>query len=220
MRSRRSVFLALVILAACGNDTGMGDDVETPPEETDGAKLFAENCGNCHGADGAGTLEDGPQIQSPVRGFATYVVRTGRGKEMGFKQEMEPFSTADLSDRQLTSILDFLSAVPHPTTGQGLYLRFCGNCHGANAQGGRVGESVAREESDEIDEKVREGHGGTNYASREKYMPAWSSAELTTTEVQLITEYLGGLPPGPGDDDDDDDDDTDEGVDEGVDEGP
>jgi len=216
MLSGRFFTLAIALFGACGNDTGMGDDVETPPEETDGAKLFAENCANCHGPSGEGTLADGPQIQNPVRAFATYVIRNGRGKEMGFAQEMEPLAAADLSDAQLKSILDFLSAAPHPTTGQSLYLRFCGNCHGADAHGGRVEEGVASGESDEIDEKVREGHGGTNYASRTKYMPAWSSAELTKIEVDLIKAYLGALPPGPGDDDDDDDDDNDGETDEAI----
>jgi mono/diheme cytochrome c family protein len=82
------------------------------------------------------------------------------------------------------------------------YVRFCRNCHGADAHGGRVGESITGE-SDELHEAVREGHGGDRYADRTEYMPAWTTAELSDVEVALVADYLATLPPGPDNDDDD-----------------
>ncbi|NVB79363.1 MAG: c-type cytochrome [Kofleriaceae bacterium] len=198
------VLLALSgsLLGACGTDIGMrdpSDDDGSGGEEVSGEELFRENCAMCHGADGGGSM-DGPQILSPVKPFATYTVRTGRDKQMGFRDAMPAFGDDVLSDAELSRVLDFLAAAPKPSTGEGLYVRFCGNCHGANAQGGRVGQDVTHE-LDEVSEKVREGHGGTNYGARTKYMPSWTSAELTDAEVDLIAAYLATLPPGPGDDD-------------------
>lgn len=181
----------LLFLVACGTDTA-------PIQEPDPIDVFRESCASCHGDDGAGTPA-GPQILSPVRGFATHVIRHGRGRELGYADEMPAWDTTLISDAQLTSILDVLSAAPKPTTGQGLYGRFCGNCHGGDAQGGRVGKDITRE-TDEIHEAVREGHHVGQYADDE-YMPAWSDAELTRAEVTLIAQYLATLPPGPADDD-------------------
>ena len=181
---------------ACGTDIGDRDDEGAGSGSgATGEELFRESCSMCHGADGAGSM-DGPQLLSPVRPFATYVIRNGRDKQMGFPDAMAPFGTDLLSDAELGRILDWLGAAPKPATGEGLYVRFCGNCHGANAQGGRVGKDITSE-LDEVFEKVREGHGGASYAARTKYMPGWLASELTDAEVASIAAYLGTLPRGP-----------------------
>lgn len=194
---------SFALVAACGTDIGSRPDLGEGSDGgamADGGDLFREYCGRCHGMDGAGT-PDGPQIQSPVHGYATYVVRTGRN-EMGYPAPMEPFVVDELPDDELAAILGYLSSIPKPVTGPELFGRFCANCHGGDALGGRVEEAVAGEELDEVYEKVREGHGGTSYGSRTKYMPAWNSAELTDAEVDAIAAYLAALPKPPDDDDD------------------
>jgi cytochrome c oxidase cbb3-type subunit 3 len=190
-----------VLLGACGNDLGVDGPVEMP-EMIGGAELYRDNCARCHGSDGAGGSM-GPQVLSPVRAYATYVVRHGRGAEMGFMTGMDPFDATMLADGDLTQILDWLAAAPKPATGEGLYVRFCGNCHGANAQGGRSGKDLTSE-LDELEEKVREGHGGARFGDRKEYMPAWTGTEITDAELEAIRAYVASLPPGPGDDDDDD----------------
>ncbi|MBX3156151.1 MAG: c-type cytochrome [Deltaproteobacteria bacterium] len=200
----RGLPLSVLVLGACAGDPTGGDP--PPPSPPDGAEVFRTSCAACHGPDGAGTA-DAPQIQSPVAGYATFVVRQGRGIEMGYRTEMPAFGTDAISDDELAAAIAFLGAAPHPTTGMDLYLRYCGNCHGPTAQGGRVGEGIAREKRSEVFEKVREGHGGTNYGSRKKYMPSWTTAELSDADVTSIAAYLATLPKPPDDDDDDDDDD-------------
>lgn len=200
------LLLATSLLVACGTDIGARDpaaDDESGTVDATGEELFRESCSMCHGVDGAGSM-DGPQLMSPVRAFATYVIRNGRDKQMGFKDAMAPFGGDLLSDAELARILDWLSAAPKPVAGEGLYVRFCGNCHGANAQGGRVGKDLTGN-LDEVFEKVRKGHGGTSYGARTKYMPGWLASELTDAEVAAIAAYIGSLPPGPGGDDGEDD---------------
>jgi len=196
--------LLLVILAACGADYMAGDPA--PGTGSDAPiDLYRDSCASCHGADGEGTA-DAPQIREPVHAYATYVIRAGRASEMGYAQAMPAFATDDLPE--LEPIFAFLDRAPRPTDGHGLYRRFCGNCHGADASGGRVGES-AKEDRGEIVEKVREGKDGSNFGARKKYMPAWTAAQLTDIEVDAIAAYLSTLP--GGGDDDDDDGDIDEG---------
>jgi mono/diheme cytochrome c family protein len=175
-------------------------------------ETFRENCAQCHGTGGAGGAK-GPQILNPVNAYATYVVRNGRGIEMGFADEMPMVPTYQISDADLQAILTMLGEATKPTTGEGLYVRFCGNCHGADAWGGRVGKGLT-DELDELREAVRDGHGGSRFGERDEYMPAWTSSALANPDIALIEAYLPSLPPGP--DDDDDDDDSDQGSDEAV----
>jgi mono/diheme cytochrome c family protein len=189
-------------VAGCGTDE-RGELPDYRAEQ--GRELFADNCARCHGATGDGAV-DGPQLRNPVRGYATYVIRTGRIDEMGFGQDMPSFDEDVLPD--LEPIFLWLERPPHPTDGATLYTRYCANCHGADALGGRVGEDIAGE-ADDVGEKVREGHGGTHYADRTEYMPRWTSSELSNADVAAIESYLGGMSTGgdhDGDDDHDDDD--------------
>ncbi len=204
--SCRFAALSFALVASCGTDyaapSGTGS---TTGSDADPVDVYAANCASCHGADAEGTTS-GPQIREPVHGFATYVIRNGRSAQMGFGQAMPAFATDEVSDLDLTAIFTYLDRAPRPTDGAGLYGRFCANCHGADAAGGRVGESP-KEDRDEIAEKVREGKGGTSYGSTKKYMPAWTSAQLSDAEVALIADYLATLPGGDDGDDGDDDDD-------------
>ncbi|PZR11921.1 MAG: hypothetical protein DI536_16460 [Archangium gephyra] len=164
--------------------------VEQPQEET-GELLYTRRCGSCHGASGEGS-ELAYQIRSPVRAYASWVVRTGRD-EHTYAAGMTPISTASLSDVQLNKVFDFLHGVEMPTDGQGLYTRFCGNCHGVNGSGGRSDEDIfkdAADEPEEIEEAVREGHGRNKFSDAESYMPAWRRDELSAAQVKAITDYL------------------------------
>jgi mono/diheme cytochrome c family protein len=188
----RTLAVLAFALAACGTEPTTGDDdVSGDPQPVDGAAVFAETCSQCHGPDGGGTV-DGPQIQSPVRAYATYVIRNGRAAQMGFKTGMDAFDTTKLSDEELTAVLDLLTTAPHPTTGPDLYKRYCQNCHGTNGRTGRAGQDIVRHLS-EITQKVRFGHGGTQYSSRTSYMPAWPSTEISDADIAMLESYIGTL---------------------------
>src|SRR5688572_24130220 len=83
-------------------------------------------CSVCHGPEGAGLADKGPEIQHPVIDFSTWVVRNGR-THPGYKEPM-PKATADmLPDAQLQGIFAHLAKPPKPTTGEGLYKDYCLN---------------------------------------------------------------------------------------------
>src|SRR5687768_11853488 len=108
-------------LCACGTDFApVGDD---DPQTTDGEALYRENCMQCHGDNGDGSVK-GPQILSPVIPYATYVTKVGRAQEMGYPDAMPGYS-AELTDAEIASIMTWLSQPAKPTDGAGLYTRFC-----------------------------------------------------------------------------------------------
>lgn len=186
----------------------------TDPVAVTGEALFAQRCASCHGATGEGTA-DAYQLRSPVRPYALWVVRNGRD-EGTFPGGMDRITS--LSDEQLTKIFDYLHAVPMPADGEALYVRFCGNCHGPEGKNGRADKDIDGEDAEEIFEAAREGHGRDRYSDAEKYMPAWTPAELSDAQLEAIAAYLGQLGGGHDDDDDDgdgDDDDDDEHKDGG-----
>lgn len=203
--ARASSLAALVIaasafFAACGDANSQGAaDAGKSSAKGDGAvkveTAFSRNCATCHGDDGQGT-SSAPQIKNPVVDYATWVVRNGRASTMGFTGAMPAATEAALPASDLDEIFAFLGQFPHPTDGEGLYLRFCGNCHGSDAKGGATGEGLSRalgKGDATVISMVRKGNGGTTYSDRKKYMPKWTTAEITDDEVKLVTAYLRTL---------------------------
>lgn len=155
-------------------------------------------CAGCHGTNGEGS-DLGPQIQSPVVPYATWVVRNGR-EGIGYPEAMPQYTADVLSDATLTEMLDTLAAAPKPTTDEGIYARYCGNCHGATGRGGPTRQGILGELG-ELAENVRRGRSRGRYGSRRSYMPAWSSAELTSADLSAIRRFLlsvGGRSGGDG----------------------
>ena len=157
-----------------------------------GREYYDRICASCHGLEGEGSLR-GPEIRNPVTGYATYVTREGRPGIPWFTREMPKYDTDSLSDQQLTEIITWLRSATKPYDGRSLYNRFCSTCHGKDARGGPVGESILNEDADEFREKVREGEGGNNYSRRNKYMPSWTSSEITNEEISQMAAYVRRL---------------------------
>lgn len=182
--------------AGAANDAGPGDAGGAPPIDDagpalSGPELFAASCAPCHGVEGQGSPL-GPELQHPVADYATWVARHGRATNT-YPVPMAAYDTTLVSVEQLGEIWLWLGSFPMPSTGQGLYEDYCANCHGADALGGRVGKRIDDQEIQDVEEKVREGEGGNNFASTAQYMPHWSSAELSSNQLALIAEYITGL---------------------------
>lgn len=164
------------------------------------AAWAAKGCSTCHGPNGEGVLLGatpfGPEVRHTPVTYATWVVRHGRPAPSAMVDfpEVPTEKKTDISAADLTSILTWLGGQPKPTTGQGLYKDFCGNCHGPmNATGGAVPVNVIGKKNADILQRVRMGEGA-DPSMRNGYMPAEDAASLTDAEVTLISQYLMGVP--------------------------
>jgi mono/diheme cytochrome c family protein len=149
-------------------------------------------CAPCHGNEGAGVSGHGPDIQHPVVDFSTWVIRNGR-THPNFPEPMAKFTTDMLPDAQLQGILSYLAARPKPTTGAGLFIDFCANCHGADAKGGVTMRPIDTEPMSAFLMNVRNGHHAGEFSARRDFMPKWTAAQLSDADVRLIATHVGGL---------------------------
>lgn len=186
--------LSLSLSGCADAETTHEATTETESEqEAEILTAYERSCFGCHGAVGEGTAF-GYQIQEPVFDYATWVVRNGRTGNTEFVGSMPAFDESDLSVGELNEILEFLKEQVRPETGELLYKRFCGNCHGEMGSGGVVRESItrdARRDPDRLLNTVRRGEGGTDYADRESFMPSWTADEISDVEIWRIAQYLG-----------------------------
>jgi len=178
---------------------------------------YSFTCFTCHGVLGAGVpaggvnpMPLGPEIQHPLREYSEWVVRNGREDTSdGFTHPMLSFGLADdagtadcdatyqvgcdiwVSDADLQLIFDYLDTPPQPTTGEGLYLDYCGNCHGADGLGGTTTRFLTEQAA--LDELVATTRAGTHpgeEANRPEHMPPMDATILTDAELQLISDYI------------------------------
>jgi mono/diheme cytochrome c family protein len=160
------------------------------------AAWSAAGCVSCHGNNGEGNVI-GPEIRHTPVDYATWVVRNGR-TFMGKPTSMvavPPTSTdptkSAITNADLMAVLAWLDGAPKPTTGQGLYKDFCGNCHGPNmGTGGNIPVNITGKMVAQITQKVRVGEG-MDPGMRNGYMPAETTAALTDAELALISTFLG-----------------------------
>jgi mono/diheme cytochrome c family protein len=166
---------------------GSAGSVATAPEDQ---MLYNLNCGLCHGEQGKGGVL-APEIQHPVREYATWVVRNGRA-QTAYPKPMDKVGPDKLSDAQLTLIFDYLSQPPQPTTGKALFQDYCANCHGADARGGPTQRDITGEVG-KVQELVRNGKSIGQYQMRHDSMPKFPSSLLSDAEVLLIRDYVDSL---------------------------
>jgi mono/diheme cytochrome c family protein len=212
---------ALLTLTACpaGDDAETGADTEStsgaessattdptaadstadestsgpPAPDVDGEEFFLSVCAPCHGPEGEGTAL-GYALQHPVRGYSTWVVRNGRppGNPELPGSVMAAYAPSTVSDGTLEGVWDYLDSFPQPTTGEGLFLDYCRNCHGVDALGGATGVNITEQSAPDIFDKVREGES-VDYSMRSLYMPAFDATRLSDAEVQLVIDHIASL---------------------------
>jgi mono/diheme cytochrome c family protein len=144
-------------------------------------------CSTCHGPAGEGVSGLGPEIRHTPATYSNYVVRNGRPTP----SLMTAYNVAAVSDADVLAIQNWLTTQPKPTTPQGLYLDFCGNCHGPMGGGGSTPWKAQGLPTATIIAKVRSGVG-TDPSMRAAYMPAFGVDALTDAELTSIAQFLGG----------------------------
>jgi len=191
--------LAMALAVGCDDgDTEPGADMGGGGEggggDIDGEAVFAMICASCHATDGSGVANLGPDIRNPADyAYATYVVRNGRDEMDEFAGAMLAYNEGTVDPPTLNAMLDFLAEQPKPADGEGLYARYCANCHAADGSGGRAEHEIAGIEEATIREYVRGGNGGDDYAASTAYMPAFGTDLITDAELDLIIPYVMGL---------------------------
>lgn len=169
-------------------DQGVAVDAQAPDAVVDERPAaWVAICAACHGPQGEGT-QLGYELRHPVVSFANWVVRHGRTGGQ-FPVVMEAYPSAEISDRELSEIWSWLGSFPQPTTGEGLYLDYCANCHGENGRGGVVGVSL-RGESAVTARRVRLGENVGNFGQRGGYMPAFNTTLISDAELALIVQHV------------------------------
>lgn len=144
-----------------------------------------KNCVTCHANAGQGVTLLAPEIRHAPLAYYNYVTRAGRAGS-----NMVPFPASALPDADLAAIQTWLAGLPKPTTGQQLYLDFCGNCHGPDAMGGVIPLGIRGGIKAGTMQLVRMGHG-TDPADRKGYMPAQGLEQLSDAELGMIADFLG-----------------------------
>jgi cytochrome c553 len=161
-------------------------------------------CGNCHGEQGEGLAERGPEIRPPNRVLFDFMVRKGDAMPLAaYREGMPAATTAMISDAILDEIYTWLNSFPKPTTGAELYADYCGYCHGANGRGGTTQGYASASHSAPFDVKgaqflqhVRDGHvrsgagAAIDVSNRTAWMPPFPASVLTDQEVALIEAWL------------------------------
>jgi mono/diheme cytochrome c family protein len=69
---------------------------------------------------------------------------------------------------------------------------YCGNCHGADGKGGPTGRGILNELA-KLKSQVRAGAHLTQFGMRKEYMPAFTTAQISDAELNLIYTYVDGL---------------------------
>ena len=128
-----------------------------------------------------------------MRVYSDWVVRNGRPGTEFEGSAMAAYEPSVASDTQLEEIWDYLDAQPQPTTGEGLYLDYCANCHGVDATGGVVGKDISDKTFADSLERVRVGAGLSDPGARLFYMPAFDTDVLSDQELQLLIDHVATL---------------------------
>jgi mono/diheme cytochrome c family protein len=151
-------------------------------------------CGSCHGPNGEGVTMVGPEVRFTPKDYAAYVVRNGRKTPSGGLSPMQAFAAPGLSDADLDAINTWQNSFTKPTTGPGLYLAMCGNCHGPmTPSGGSAPVGIQGKPKADVVKYVRQGGSGMDPSMRATYMPKYDTTLLTDAELDLIQAHLGSL---------------------------
>ncbi len=167
--------------------------VSVNPVTRGGQVEYAQKCAGCHGKEGKGVTDRGMQLRYKDPGYSSSITRSGRSL-YNFKDSpggMPAFDSTQLSDVDMAEIWTWLDAFPNETTDEGLYLQFCGNCHGATGKAPEVEQDLTT--VSDVTSDVRSGHGGTGYDARTKYMPAWTAAVISDAEIAQMNAHISGL---------------------------
>ncbi len=165
-----------------------------------GRELFQRGCASCHGADGEGVEDRGPDIREAGAAAADFYLSTGRmPMDEPSRQTRRKRPAYEAEDRRhLVAFVRSLGNGPEIpelapggdlAEGQELYTDLCAACHSSAGAGGAVGQNVfapgvTRATPLEIAEAVRIGPGA---------MPAFGERALDDGQLASVIRYVDHL---------------------------
>jgi mono/diheme cytochrome c family protein len=154
---------------------------------------MSTTCSTCHGVNAEGFNGAFPEIRFTPKEYLKAVVRGGRKDIDGKDTGMAAFDATKISDADLELVATWVTGLPKPTTGEGLYKAMCGNCHGPTTPtGGGSPIKIQGAPAADVDKYVRMGNGTiADYNNRKEYMPAYDTTLLTDAELALIKTFIG-----------------------------
>jgi mono/diheme cytochrome c family protein len=172
---------------------------DAPAGATQPPASYGTICLACHRENAQGFTGIGPEIRHTPSDYAMYVVRNGLKTDDGMPTAMIPYPATSpdpkasvVSDADLAAIIQWSNALPRPTTPAGLYMDFCGNCHGpVNPTGGQVPINIQGLPAATVDAAVRGGYNPTLIGNRDEYMPKFDEVLLPPGDLAMIKTYIG-----------------------------
>jgi ubiquinol-cytochrome c reductase cytochrome c subunit len=190
------VAAAVTAMISLGAATTEGS---TPPDGELGAQLFANRCGDCHGADATGVVGRGPSLEHEGEASTDFVLRTGR-MPLAAPNLQARRGPVQFTDAEIDALVGYVGAlgdgpdIPEVdatlgevSRGAEVYLLNCAACHvasgaGAAIGGGREAPNLLRATPTEIGKAILTGPGS---------MPVFDS--LTAQDVDDVAAYIGDL---------------------------
>ena len=194
---------------ATAQEPGLGEQWAQDQELVDrGAALFGTQCALCHGEQGRGLQQPGPDAGPPLIGVGAasvdFMLRTGRMPMDNAQNRLERSEphVSDLERRALVAYVVSLSDGEGPdipdiegwqdadlSHGLELFTRNCAACHGPTAQGIAVGQRDVSSSLDvaspiEIAEAVRSGPG---------VMPRFLADTMDEQDLEAVTAWVMDL---------------------------
>ena len=154
-----SLVAAMAVLALSPVPAPAGEALAPQPDALhpvsdladDGARLFAQSCASCHGAEGRGTSH-GPSLLEAGAASADFQLRTGRMPFTGQPGEQTKRKPPAFDDASIQALVAHVASIgdgpeiPSVTVddallprGSQLFIADCAACHGATGNGGAVG---------------------------------------------------------------------------------
>jgi mono/diheme cytochrome c family protein len=179
-----------------------------PPDLTNGAKIYNDECAQCHGVKGMGDGPQALQLSVPVAalGLSDFSRQFTPAewytivKQGNLERFMPAF--ANLSDRQLWDVVAYAMSLSAPqelvTQGKTLYQENCAACHGLSGKGdGIEATKLTNQPADFSDQSFMAKTSaaslfGTITNGRTPDMPAFSGT-LDENERWALVAYLRSL---------------------------
>jgi ubiquinol-cytochrome c reductase cytochrome c subunit len=205
-----AVLLGALLMAPNGARGGTGGAVSVGgPLIHRGAALYASNCSQCHGVNGAGRSAAGPEsgdgdvagVGPSLRGVgalaADFYLQTGY-MPLQHPYDQPRRSRVLFSQHDLRALVAYVASlgpgpsIPHPrpalgsvSAGFSLFAQNCAGCHQISAAGGYLPDSVApplaADSSRQIAEAVRIGPN---------LMPRFSRSLLSDRQLDSVIAYV------------------------------